>query len=416
MNISAPSPILTALCAAFIAFSPPDNAFAGTGDEAPAASFSEAFGNSRAYLSFRYRYEYVDEASFSDKAKASTLQTRFGFETGEYKDWKLGLEFNNITVIGNEQYNSTRNGLTRYPTVPDPEGTILNHLFLDWSPDKSAFTLGRQNINRDNQRFIGAVAWRQNDQTFDALTAGTEGLSDWRFDYGYFWQVNRIFGPETGSPPAKLDSDSHILNVKYKGFDFGTLGAYAYLLDLENDPANSNASYGIRLTGKYDFNQDTAFQYVAEYATQSDYGDNPVDYSADYHLLEANASFDRFSINAGWEVLGGDDKAEGKAFRTPLATLHKFQGFTDRFLNTPNAGVDDRYLAASVTFFETTASLIYHDFQAASGGQRYGDEWDFTLVRAFKKRNIFLLKYANYNAEGFSVDTKKWWLQYLLKI
>ena len=70
-----------------------------------------------------------------------------------------------------------------------------------------------------------------------------------------------------GSPPATLDSNSHILNVKYKGFDFGTLGAYAYLLDLENNASNSNASYGLRLTGKYDFNQDTSVQYEAEYAT-----------------------------------------------------------------------------------------------------------------------------------------------------
>ena len=185
MKTSAISSTLTSLCAIVFAFSVHCKALAENGEEAPAATYSEAFDNSRAYLTFRYRYEYVDEASFADKAKASTLQTRFGFETGEYKDWKLGLEFNNVTVIGNEQYNSTRNGLTQYPTVADPEGTIVNHLFIDYSPGKSKFILGRQNINRDNQRFIGAVGWRQNEQTFDSLTAGTDALSVWRLDYGY---------------------------------------------------------------------------------------------------------------------------------------------------------------------------------------------------------------------------------------
>lgn len=416
MNIKATSPALAAICAAVLTFSLGCPALAGSGTEVPAAGFSEAFDNSRAYLTFRYRYEYVDEASFSEKSKASTLQTRFGFESGEFRDWKLGLEFNNVTVVGSEQYNSTRNGLTQYPTVADPEGTVVNHVYLDYSPGKSAFVLGRQNINRDNQRFIGAVAWRQNEQTFDAITAGTGAPSDWQLDYGYLWQVNRIFGPEAGKPPATFDSDSHIFNAQYKGFDFGTLGAYAYLLDFENNPSGSNQSYGLRLTGKYDIAQDRSIQYEAEYATQSEYADNPVDYSADYYLLQLNARFDQFSLKAGWEVLGGDDKAAGKAFRTPLATLHKFQGWADRFLSTPDAGVDDRYLAATATFFNATAALIYHDFQAASGGQSYGDEWDFSLTRAFAKRHIFLLKYANYNAEGFSVDTKKWWLQYLFKV
>lgn len=416
MKTRAISRILTAIGATVVAVSVNCNALAESDKDAHATSFSEAFGKGKAHLTFRYRYETVDEAAFSEKAGASTLQTRFGFESGEYRDWKLGIEFNNVTAIGNEQYNSTRNGLRQYPVVADPEGTIVNNLFIDYSPGKSSFILGRQNINRDNQRFIGAVAWRQNDQTFDAITAGTGALSDWQLDYGYLWQVNRIFGPEAGTPSATFDSDSHLFNVQYKGFGFGTLGAYAYLLDLENNPGNSNSSYGLRLTGKYDLARDRSIQYEAEYATQSDYADNPVDYSADYHLLQASARFDRFSVKAGWEVLGGDNQAEGKAFRTPLATLHKFQGWADRFLNTPSAGVDDRYLAATATFFDATAAVIYHDFQAASGGRSYGDEWDFSLTRAFAKKHTFLLKYANYNADGFSVDTKKWWLQYLLKI
>jgi hypothetical protein len=30
-------------------------------------------------------------------------------------------------------------------------------------------TLGRQRINLDDQRFVGSVGWRQNEQTFDAV-------------------------------------------------------------------------------------------------------------------------------------------------------------------------------------------------------------------------------------------------------
>ncbi len=57
-------------------------------------------------------------------------------------------------------------------------------------------------------------------------------------------------------------------------------------------------------------------------------------------------------------------------------------------------------------------TVIYHDFSAASGNQTYGDEWDFSLAKTFAGKHQFLLKYADYNADGFATDTTKWWLQY----
>ena len=42
---------------------------------------------------------------------------------------------------------------------------------------------------------------------------------------------------------------------------------------------------------------------------------------------------------AGYEVFASDGSRS--AFRTPLATLHRFQGWTDKFLGTPPAGVED---------------------------------------------------------------------------
>lgn len=390
------------------------NAIADSASGDQVASFSDAISKGKAALSFRYRYEHVDQDGNDENARASTLRTRLGLESAGYRDWKFGLEFNNVTVIGSERYNSTRNGLGQYPVVADPDGTVVNRVYVDFSPGKSALVLGRQHINRNNQRFIGAVAWRQNEQTYDAFTAGTGELNNWQLDYGYIWQVNRIFGPDEGTPQDEFDSDSHVVTAQFKGFDLATLSAYAYLLDLENSPPNSNRSIGLRLNGKQNFADNGSIRYAAEYATQSDYGDNSNDYSANYYLLELGADVDAFTLLAGWEVLGGDDQAAGKSFRTPLATLHKFQGWADKFLVTPDAGVDDRYVAATVTFLEATASLIYHDFRAESGGQNYGDEWDFYVQRAFRKRHVLLLKYANYRADSFATDTKKWWLQYFI--
>ena len=113
-------------------------------------------------------------------------------------------------------------------------------------------------------------------------------------------------------------------------------------------------------------------------------------------------------------MLGGDENAPGKQFITPLATLHKFQGWADKFLTTPNAGVDDRYAVLKLKLLGATTELIYHDFSAESGGQDYGDEWDFSLARTFAGRHKFLFKYADYRSKGFATDTTKWWVQYFI--
>ena len=50
------------------------------------------------------------------------------------------------------------------------------------------------------------------------------------------------------------------------------------------------------------------------------------------------------TIKIGYELLGSDDGL--KAFATPLATLHKFQGWTDKFLGIPAGGIADAHIWA----------------------------------------------------------------------
>src|SRR5690606_30523705 len=93
-------------------------------------------------------------------------------------------------------------------------------------------------------------------------------------------------------------------------------------------------------------------------------GDNATEFDAEDYLVSANIGFSSYGFGLAQEVLGADDDA-GRAFATPLATLHKFQGWADLFLATPAAGIEDTY----VTF---TAGLpmgmsfmaMYHVFEA----------------------------------------------------
>ena len=116
---------------------------------------------------------------------------------------------------------------------------------------------------------------------------------------------------------------------------------------------------------------------------------------------------------AGIEVLGGDGT---KGFSTPLATLHRFQGWADKFLTTPVNGIDDRYV--NIAYSRKPAGLVdsilvsavYHRFEAEQVSLDYGSETDI-LLQAQWHRLTAALKYADYRADGFATDTRKFWVQ-----
>ena len=147
---------------------------------------------------------------------------------------------------------------------------------------------------------------------------------------------------------------------------------------------------------------------------QQDYADNPRDYSARYYQLELGASRPSWGVRAGIEVLSGDPRLAGHVFQTPLASLHPFQGWADKFLNTPPQGIRDSYVAGVVRLNGFEAQLAWHDFRADAVSRSYGSEWDVSLGRKFGSHCELLLKAADYSADGYAADTQKLWLQVLL--
>jgi len=376
-------------------------------------SFQDAVTNGEAHLDFRYRFEAVDQEPFADDAAASTLRSRLNYQTGEWRDLSAFFELDNITVIGNEDnYNSTTNGATDRPTVADPQSTEVNQAYLKYNAGAVTGLLGRQRILLDDQRLIANVGWRQNEQTYDALTIKTGSLPRTQLQYSYLENVNRVTGPEDGAQPANYRSNSHVLNAKVELGELGALTGFAYLLDLENAPSLSSGTYGLRWAGEYKYSDATKANWTASYALQRDYADNPNDYSADYYLLEAGARFGKLGVKAGYEVLGADS-VPNHAFQTPLATLHAFQGWADKFLTTPAAGIEDFYLGVTTNFGALTLHLVWHDFKAEAASIDYGTEWNAFASYKFGAKGNYeaLLKFADYQSEGFATDTTKAWLQ-----
>ena len=219
--------------------------------------------------------------------------------------------------------------------------------------------------------------------------------------------INDQFGPDSGAPPANFESDSHVLNAKYEVLPNLYVTAYAYLLDIEDSPATSNRTFGIRATGASIAGDRISVGYTIEYANQENYGNNPNNYSADYYLLEGALTIAGITSKLGYEVLGGSSV---QAFQTPLATLHAFQGWADKFLATPGDGIEDLYISVARKLGGMSFSVIYHRFNPEAGGPAYGSEWDLVIKRPLAERYSMDLKYANYNARSFATDTQKFWV------
>ncbi|MBS94521.1 MAG: hypothetical protein CL799_08800 [Chromatiales bacterium] len=375
-------------------------------------SIGKAFDDDLLSLSLRYRYETVDDDAKTRDATASTLKTSLTIAP-KGDNWSFLAQIDNVSRIGNDRFNDTRNGETTYPKVVDPDGTDINQFFVSYTGFKdTTLAAGRQRITRANQRFIGGIIWRQNEQTYDAASVSYDN-DKLDLYYSYISNVERLYGPDSGTPLDNLDSETHLLDALYTISPTLKIFGYGYFMDFESDaPTLSNQTIGLRVTGKAGSEDGVNVDYQVEFASQEDHGDNPIDYDANYYLLDATLNVSDFGFRAGYEVLEGDDDA-GEAFRTPLATLHKFQGWADKFLTTPDAGIEDAYIGATAKFLGGKFSLTYHDFSAETGSADWGDEIDISMLWKIGKQYSVLLKAAEFDAdsEGGMTDATKVWVQ-----
>ena len=368
------------------------------------AVIAESAINSDIDLGFRYRIETVSQDGITEDAEAATLRTRATIKTQWKKTIDSVIEFDDVTIVGMDNFNSgqgTSPSRGQFPTVADPEGTEVNQAFIRYSGDRTKAAIGRQRILIGNQRFVGGVGWRQNEQTYDSLTVNS-GVGEFKYSYAYVYNVNRIFGETVAA--GDHQHNTHLINADYK-IGEGKLSGYYFSVDNEDAATLSNNTFGIRYQGK-----SGKLGYTFEYASQSETGDNPNDYKADYYLIDGNYGADNFTIGAGLEVLGGDS-AGGQGFTTSLATLHKFQGWADVFLVTPTSGIEDLYFKGSFKVAGSTVKIFYHDFSTDEGGVDLGTELDLVVSKKFSKNWSGLVKYADFSSDNAAYPSRdKFWI------
>ena len=382
-------------------------------EEAAPKNFEERFvaaiKDSKTLLNTRLRYENADQSVFANDANGVTFRARFGFETADFEGFKLLAEGDFTQSVGVDNFNSTVNGNTTFPIIADPNSQRLNRLHLTYKGiiPGTKFIGGRQRIKLDNDRFVGNVGFRQNEQTFDAIRVQNTLIENLTLDYTFAWQANRIFGsdaPDGGAGNAgTAEGNSHFANVSY-ALPFGKITGYGYFVDADDfAPAQSNQTFGGRFVGNHKFERGFNIGLEAEFANQTEFQANQNNISLNYYTVIGSIGYKRFTLKGGIETLEGDGTA---GFATPFATLHKFNGDADVFLVTPTGGLQDlnvslQYKVAKVPVLGDVRLLArYHDFNSELTGADIGKEFDFGIYTKPTKHTSVSFEYADYQTDS----------------
>lgn len=365
----------------------------------------------RPTLDIRARFEFAKVHNpLLDHASALTIRERIGLVTTDWHGLSAFIE-GEFTQTAIDQFDAaptpfatqtvSPNPSSLRTQVADPETQELNRAYLQYENFDTIARIGRQRIILDNAAFVGNVGWRQNEQTYDALSIESRIVDDLTLYYAYANRANRIFGADATGALRSFAGDIHLLNARYEGIGDLSLTAYAYLMDFDETAANagyiSNNTFGLIVTHPLG-----PVSFYAEFAGQTDTSSSPAikPNEAWYAHLKARYQNGNHSLTLGYEYLDAD-------FVTPLATVHAFNGFADVFIAprlglVKNPGLTDLYLthATPLPFWALKFSQSAHLFGDNKAAFDYGWEYDAVLSRKFGDHLLAIAKFAYFNSDG----------------
>jgi Alginate export len=406
-----PAPVTTS--------SPPAAQAAAAAPAPPKSGFDEllaAVVGGKPILDVVFRWEYAKQDQL-EHSHGATARTRLGYQTGAYKGFTgLAEMVNTVSPKPGAYFDTVETNTQEQTFVADPERTDVNRAWIGFAKPEwagLAIKAGRERFNLDDERWIGSVGWRQNEQTFDAAQLQTNlGVEKLLVQYIGTWEVNRIWGDQGPAIREDFNPRAHFLNGAYVFGPALTAVGFAYLVDPDQDVFRSFGSqtYGTRFVGVVPISERLTLPYSASYAYQEDWGNNPVSYGAHYGWLEAGLGVTGIgTFSAGYEHLGSDTDA---VVVTPFATAHKFNGFADAFLNNGgNRGLRNAFasFAPALPWKGVSLKLFFHQFWDDQGGDDLGQEYDLVTSYALNQYISFLWKMAYYDGghkPAFSKSTR----------
>ena len=383
------------------------------------ASILEGIGLSEDFveagLMIRPRFEYRE----MDGLKASsalTVRARPSLRLGKGAPLSIFAEVEATRALVDDYQSNPLGGPQTKPFNPgytvigDPEHEEVNQLYatLNFS-EGVGLKVGRQRMVRNNMAFIGHVAWRQTDQTYDAVEFSYRGDSDFSASYAYANRVQRIFGQTSPAdlPLEEFEGDFHFLDASIPT-SFGPIAAYLYHIDLDERlelpaPAqNALANVGESTTIGLSTTQGPLYLEAAYQDGESALQDGS--YEAFYGHVKYTKKVDEVAYFGGIEYWSD-------GFKTPLATVHLFNGFADSVvlqrIGLNNAGglfegMFNPYLGFSTPLpGGFVLKGFFHYLADESVSKVYGSEVDAVLVRKISDNASLVVKGAYFMGDEF---------------
>lgn len=356
-------------------------------------------------IDIRARYEFGDVDALSPtgsplgNSHAFTTRARLGLKTQAWNGFSAFIEGEFSQAIADD-YNGGA-GPTANPFDPentaifDPETNELNQGYIQYEGFDTIAKAGRQRIIYDNAAFIGNVGWRQNEQTYDAISIVNKSIDGLTLNGAYIDQVNRIFGSDADSPIGltpgftnvqDVEASVFLFNASYAGIKGVTLGGYAYIMNFKDISSWDNNTFGTSAKGTLcgiDLYGELAFQDKAGIAADED---------AMYAHAIATKAFGKQSVSLGLEHLDA-------GFKTPLATVHAFNGYADATdgarISGAHNGLTDLYVSHTMPIFFGIKWLnALHAFGDNEISTGYGWEYDSVLTKKFDDNFTAIAKFA----------------------
>lgn len=364
--------------------------------------FEDALFYGTPSLELRLGFEYSSTDDTTTPARGLNLRSRLGYRTDDYLDTNIFVQFQSVVNLVEEfrfNPNGQLGGDRDHDIIGDPDGERVHQVYIEYNGlFDLKLRLGRQEIVLDDARLIGNIDWRQNGQSFDALSLAYQPLPELMLYGAVVNQANTV---------ALTHQDLEhliLLNAKYTLEETHNFVVYTYLLDDEDDRRDS-ATYGLRFDGICgDF-----VEYEVSYAWQGDYqgGD---DHTGQYVNAYLGFNFDRVNFGLGYNRISGEELSNGqpddKAFDTLFGTAHKFNGWADQFTATNGGtlagGLEDVYFQIQTELMHTRFLLRLHLFDTTENEQsiynsQYGEELDFDISRDLSDQLTAQIRLALYN-------------------
>jgi len=339
-------------------------------------------GEFRPRAEFKHGYKKLMTEQESMFSIGTSQRTRLGLGYTTAK-FKVGLQIQDVRFWGKSPQLGTADGVTT--TIHQAWAEVM-------LTDKLSVKVGRQELNYDDQRILGAVNWAQQARSHDlALFKYEDG-----FKLHFGMAVNQVQTKSFSFPKTyksmqflwfnKKFSDAYTLSVLAlnNGVDDVTLNnptptpmtTYSQIIGQRSVYKTGALKVGFNFY--YQMGQDRAV-YV------DDDGKNQhMAYSAMNIGIDLNYKLsDNMSVGGGYEFLSGNSQTDttksykqtNHAFAPLYGTNHKFNGWMDYFYvgNHGNSvGLQDIYLKLDYKKNKFIAGAAFHYFMSAADVR----DWD----------------------------------------